>query len=180
MSKTYSDKIQCEICEGYYTRSNRSTHNRTKKHIQAEKFSKKMKETFDKKIPDKKAILERANYRYYDIEGNTVRLTEDQYKTYNALSEAKTGIPMYYKTLKERDNILKQYRDDTESETEESETEESEIEEYITIPNTFMDKLMDKRISREQLRNAILIYNKQHNEMKENTLRNMLMRRNIQ
>lgn len=108
-TKKPTDRITCTTCNGVYTRSNRAAHNKTKVHQQALKYETIIKNTLHEQIPDRITLKERAHHFYYDWNGEKTFMTQKKFNYYNAISLAKNGHPMYFKSLDERQERLMNY-----------------------------------------------------------------------
>lgn len=176
----YNDRITCETCKGVYSRSNKSAHEKTKQHQQALKYEKIIKNTLQQQIPDRMTLLQRAEYPYYDWNGERIYMTKNKFNYYNTVSMAKNGYPLYFNSLSERKQVMREQAenesDEIDSETSESENEtDEEQDEDITssesesdsddenstviVPDWFVKKIDDPNTTRKELKKMVLIYN---------------------
>jgi len=109
-TKRPNDKLPCEICQGIYTRANKSAHIKTKQHQQALKYETILKDTLNQQIPKHKTMMDRVADTYYDLNGEKIHMLTKKFNYYNKVSIAKNGYPMYFNSLNERNKILPKYK----------------------------------------------------------------------
>ncbi len=171
----YNDKMTCETCQGKYSRSNKSTHNKTKRHQQALKYETIIKNTLHQQLPSKGGISNLIESPYYDWNGERIYMTKKKYDYYNTVSLAKNGYPLYFKTERDRKRTMRDFEETgSDEENEETNSEEDENSEdslsiesdsddensMVRVPDWFIKKLDDPNTPREELKKMLLIYNK--------------------
>jgi hypothetical protein len=163
-TKKPTDRITCDLCGKEYTRANRSTHNKTKIHQQAVKYETLIRDTLHQQIPERITLKERAEYPYYDWNGERIYMTEKKFNYYNTISLAKNGYPLYFKSLKERKKIMLNQgeidSDEEDDKKEESSESDSDNEKSnVIIPYWFIKKIDDPKTTKEELKKMLIYYN---------------------
>lgn len=165
-NKKPTDRITCDTCKGEYTRANRAAHNKTKQHQQALSYETIIKNTLHQQIPKKNILKTRAEYPYYDWNGEIIYMTENKFKYYNTISLVKNGYPLYFKSHKERKSMIrKQEKNDSDEENNEyesintSENDSDDENNNVIVPEWFIKKIDDPKTTKEDLKKMLLIYN---------------------
>jgi len=179
-NKKPTDKITCTTCSGVYTRSNRAAHNKTKQHQQALKYETIIKNTLHQQIPKTISLKERAEYPYYDWNGERIYMTPNKFKYYNTISLTKNGYPLYFESLNEKKKIIRNKKkiesdeEDEEKYSSESDTDEENNEDQNTessesdsddennnviVPDWFIKKIDDPKTTKEELKKMLIYYN---------------------
>lgn len=154
-NKKPSDIITCTTCQGTYTRANRAAHNKIKQHQQALKYETILKNTLHQQIPDRPTLIQRAEYPYYDWNGERIYMKKNKFNYYNTVSMAKNGYPLYFNSLSERKKIMREQADEEQNENEDDESSESDSDDEnstVIVPEWFDKKIDDPNTTRKELK----------------------------
>lgn len=143
-NKKPSDIITCTTCQGTYTRANRAAHNKTKQHQQALKYETILKNTLHQQIPDRPTLIQRAEYPYYDWNGERIYMKKNKFNYYNTVSMAKNGYPLYFNSLSERKKIMREQADEEQNENS-----------TVIVPEWFVKKIDDPNTTRKELKKIL-------------------------